>query len=466
LETPNDVEDLLQKTELSSKGSWHNDDEEEDIFLETPNDVEDLLQKTELSSKGSCIRIAQRLFGPPSMSLTCMEQTTNSLSTVGELRTFHDLNILKGTIMGQVFPAKTVAMAAGAPNLQILRIKSGLIFDSATSVYQLAAAVLDHEHLREIYLLQFLNHVRRLDGEFTPSLLDPLMYALSTIAPLETVELSCLASFVAWKKPLLSTHCLSEFLSHRHLLLFNLSNLGLEDEQFGAIVDTCQKSCPKELILNANDNTRYGLRKLMDLLPLGLVRLEAMNDAKMDAETFEILHGHLRLHSNQLQYFQCTNSISTQQRYHTTIDMYLKLHRLDLEQRYYHPRLATPKECIQVLSEVDSNIDCLYTLLREKPSLCNVAMNGCSRLDDEPNRLRSWTRWLRTLLFFVALWTLLFQLLWIQTTISRRPLQVPSDSSPFLPDESDPVPSPQVVIVGAENQCYQSWPIIEINRQD
>ncbi len=64
-----------------------------------------------------------------------------------------------------------------------------------------------------------------------------------------------------------------------------------------------------------------GLRKRMELLPLGrLVRLEAMNDAKMDAKTFEILQGHhWRLHSNGLQYFQCTNSISTQQRYQTTI---------------------------------------------------------------------------------------------------------------------------------------------------
>jgi hypothetical protein len=46
-----------------------------------------------------------------------------------------------------------------------------------------------------------------------------------------------------------------------------------------------------------------GLRKRMELLPLGLlVRLEARNDAKMDPKTFEILQGHhLRLHSNGLQ---------------------------------------------------------------------------------------------------------------------------------------------------------------------
>jgi hypothetical protein len=187
------------------------------------------------------------------------------------------------------------------------------------------------------------------------------------------------------------------FEEQKKLRFVNFTNLGLEDEQFKVIAQNAISL--KGLILNANDNTQSGLRNLVDMAldsssSSMIIRLEVMNHVKLDAGTFEVLHRHLQHHSCRLQAFQCTYSIVTEKVYRQTIAMYLQLHCLNLEQRYYHP-LATPTDCIQVLSEVNGNLECLYTLLRENPCLCNRAMNGafCRPNQSKPPILPSFWQW-------------------------------------------------------------------------
>lgn len=348
--------------------------EEKEIRLEYPSDVEILTTLSNKRKSNYSIRISKRLFGTPSVSLV-WKRRRRLLQDLGHLDRLTTL-VIQGTMMGQVISAECLALAVSNQHLRVIQIDAGLIFDEVSSVCAMAEALNNHQHLREVRLTNFLNHVRPIE-ESSIYLLDPLVQALASIPTLRVLDLVCLATFVKWpKNNLISTSAMRSMLSSlAKLQRLNLTNLSLEDDQFEIIADTnTYRTDMKEMILNANENTQHGLRRIVDALDSmpSLIRLEVANHVKLDTDTEAALLGHLQKYACRLQYFMCTYSIRQDRR---RIDMYLQLHRLDLIHRYYPPT-TSPEGCVQVLSETNNNLDCLYSLLRENPNLCNVTMNG------------------------------------------------------------------------------------------
>ena len=365
------------------------DEDEKEILLSEPDDINHMLNTLTLAknTKHYRIVICQRMFGPPRLSLVWRKRKWLFIE-LGKLNNMTSL-ILKGTTMGQVIPGEVLASGASCQSLQVLQMDAGLIFDDVSSVCQVAESLQHHPNLREVRLMQFLNHVTPISFV---SLLDPLIQALATIQTLERVELSCIASFIPWKHSLISTMAMGSFFESSQqpnkLQFVNFTNLGLEDDQFQVIAENSLGL--NGLVLNANDNTQSGLQNLLDRIldtsststamtngRSSLARLEVMNNVKMNAETFEVLMRRLKHPTSSLQILHCTYSFTTGIKYRQAIDMYLRLHSLHLGTQYYHP-LATPESCIQILENVNDNLDCLYTLLREKPCICNRSMHVAS----------------------------------------------------------------------------------------
>ena len=127
----------------------------------------------------------------------------------------------------------------------------------------------------------------------------------------------------------------------------------------------------------------------------------------------------------------CTYSMIRQEDRRRTIDMFLQLHRLDLIHRYYPPT-ASPEGCVQVLSETNNNLDCLYSLLCEKPSLCDVTMNDMKPSSTTLTTTSSSLQWYGRLYIALAiLWMArcLPQLLMIESDDYGSLLQNHDDSS-------------------------------------
>jgi hypothetical protein len=370
------------------------DSEEEEVLVETPDDVHRLL---DLSNHTKCyrIRLAQRLFGPPQWTLHWSHRRVlfQQLGKFDNLTTL----IVHGTIMGQVIPGHALALSMSAPNLRVLRVEAGLILDSVTDVLEMAAAVLNHKHLVEFSLLQFLNHVIPVDSMF---LMDPLLGALSTIPTLETIELRCLSSFMHWETSFVSSWSIKRLLtSSRALKRLELTNLGLGDEQMETI-STTATSPLHELIVNANNNTKRGLTALLHRVQPCWTELQVANSIKLSKEQYAILHSHLACFDNQLQDFCCTYPIGLEE-HQRRVNLQLSLHRMNLNQRYYSPN-ATPEQRVQVLAELttgQTQLDHIYTLLREQPTICDLGMNGI-----KVHTLQFWwERWV--LLVLLIIWT-------------------------------------------------------------
>eukprot|EP00980_Cylindrotheca_fusiformis_P009524 scaffold2082_cov85-Cylindrotheca_fusiformis.AAC.4 len=348
-------------------------DDEHEVLLETPDDVQKL---SNLSiDQAYRIRISQRLFGPPQWTLPWSQRRGlfQQLGSFGNLTTL----VVHGTIMGQVIPGHALALSMSAPNLRILRVEAGMILDSVTYILDMAEAVRNHKQLIEFSLLNFLNHVLPVASLF---LMDPLLGALSTISTLEVMDLRCLSSFMQWETSFVSSRSLKQLLTlSKALKRIELTNLGLRDEHLDTITANA-KSPLQELVLNGNDNTKVGLTTLLRLIQPCWTKLEIANDVKMTTEHFELLRFHLARYDNQLQNFCCTYPIGFEG-HQQLVKLQLSLHRLDLKRRYYSPDV-TPAQRVQVLSEVMTaeattmNLDHIYTLLREQPTLCDIEMNG------------------------------------------------------------------------------------------
>lgn len=311
------------------------------------------------------IRLSQKLFGPPRISLSWKERC-NLFHQLGKLDNLISLT-LHGTTMGQVVSAELIALAI-PPQLQVLRVEAGLIIDKVSSVCSLARAIHRHQSLRELYLMNFLNHVQPIyENEF--ALLDPVVRAAASVANLGVFELSSLASFMEWQTPLVSSKALASLLQRRkHLYRLELTNLGLKDAQF-SIIAKQKNHRLREVFLNANENTINGMREIIyAFLCLGskVSHLQVMNHVKLTEELFTYVVCYLERYYCPLREFYVTYPLRMDI---SPIQMYLRLHKLNLHRAYYSPNSATLSSCARVLAEVSDSPDCLYKLLKEKPQL-------------------------------------------------------------------------------------------------
>lgn len=384
---------------ITEENNIRNGDEEQVLVLQTPHDLEKLSYLR--SGKRYRIRLAQRLFGPPQWTLR-WSQRRELFQQLGNFENLTSL-IVHGTIMGQVIPGHVLALSMFAPNLRILRVEAGLILDSVTYILDMAEAVLNHKHLVEFSLLQFLNHV--IPAESSMYWMDPLLDALSTIPTLETIELRCLSSFMHWETSFLSSRALAQLLTSLDgLRKLELSNLGLGDEQM-ATISTAARSPLHELILNANDNTKRGLTAILHKIQPCWTKLHIANNVKLSGEQYMILHSHVACYDNQLQDFCCTYPLAFEKE-QQRVNLQLSLHRMHLVERYYSVQV-TQEEKIQVVAEVTAaeglQLDHIFTLIREQPTICDVEMNGMT-----VHAIHSgWKRWILIGLWFLWLHYLL-----------------------------------------------------------
>jgi hypothetical protein len=374
-----------------------------EIFLRDPSDVDDLEQlyletslehntTTTTTTKNKTrhgnhdreeeeeeelgIRLAQRLLGPPRISLS-WKQRCDLFSLLGKFDHLTSITI-QGTTMGQVISAELLSTAIPS-RLQVLNVEAGMILDELSSISKLQTALTSHTTIREIRLLHFLNHVRAPVLVPQARLLDPLVEALASCPQLQVLELSCLASFMEWKVPLVSSVALGKLLSPRQeedsagtifsqLHRLQLTNLRLEDAELETIASLRPPNL-QEILLNGNENTRVGLRHILfGCLSIGsnVTRLEIMNHVKIPQDLYQYVVWYTERYHCPLQYLQVTFPLSIDR---TQLQLHLRLHRLDLARRFYSPQTATVASSVQVLAEVSDDPNCLFRLLQEKPSL-------------------------------------------------------------------------------------------------
>lgn len=346
---------------------------EHEIYLTDPSQLDDFeswcQEKKHRQNRPSIhLRLAQRLFGPPRISLSWKQRchlfqllSSNQLPNLTTI-TFH------GTTMGQVISAEL--LSTGIPSsLCTLTMDAGLIFDQPSSVQKLANSLHQHAHLQQLQLYNFLNHVRPI--QVPPTwLLDPLLYALGTCPNLTTVELACLASFLEWKVPLLSSQAIQFILTHTpHLKRLQWTNLGLTDSEFSTMAETIpQLSSLQQVIVNGNENTIVGLRRLiLQCLSLGstITHLEVMNHVKLTEDLYDYVLWYTEQYSCPLQWFEVTFPLRIDP---TLLRLQLRFHQLQLAQRYYSP-LASTTIKLQVLGQVSNDPNCLFRLLQQQPNL-------------------------------------------------------------------------------------------------
>lgn len=411
----------------------HNANEEVEVLIETPEDVKQLAT-IEKSQKPHRIRLAQKLFGPPQWTLK-WNQRRALFQQLGSLENLTTL-VVHGTIMGQVIPGHSLALSISAPNLRVLRVEGGIILDSITYVVDMAEAIRNHKSLKEFSFLNFLNHIIPVDSLY---LLDPLLGALCTIPTLTKLQLRCFSSFMHWDTSFASSAALRRVLqSMKDLTHLELTNLGLDDDQMQTIATNTQPGL-QELILNANSNTKAGLNSVLMGIQSQWTKLEVANDVKFHKESFDILYEQLRSYTNHLQYFACTYPVGMEDS-KRSIDLQLQLHRMNLGTTYYSPQV-TPEQRIHLLSKVTASpsnqLDFVYALVREEPTICNLEMNGlCVRSRPKDTRIQQMT-------LLMLLW-----LMWYQYLLAGGPTRAIVGASRLPETEVLPVldtcPSPGI----------------------
>ena len=353
---------------------------EHEIFLTDPSQLEDLetwchqqLKQQQQQNQQQQnqprihLRLAQRLFGPPRISLS-WKQRCHLFQLMGSKIPNLTSITIHGTTMGQVISAEL--LSTGIPSTLIsLTMETGLIFDEPSSVQKLATALQHHSHLQHLQLYNFLNHVRPI--QVPPTwLLDPLLYALGTCPQLQTLELACLASFLEWKVPLLSCHAIQFLLTHTpYLKKLQFTNLGLTDAEFSTLAERIPPlSSLQQVLVNGNENTLLGLRRLvLQCLSLGstITHLEVMNHVKLTEDLYDYIVWYTEQYSCPLQWFEVTFPLRLDP---SLLRLQLRLHQLPLAQKYYSP-LATTTSQLQVLAQVSDDPNCLYRLLQQQPNL-------------------------------------------------------------------------------------------------
>jgi hypothetical protein len=354
----------------------------EEIELKCSFDIDDLCRMQRVKR----VRISERFFGPPgSMSPSWIQRMT-LMRRLGSLCDLEEL-VIEGTVMGQVIPGETLGLAIPS-QLKRLQVDFGLILDDMYSAKILARALNGHKNLTELKIFNFSNHAT--DQGDHDALLDPIVMALSSIPTLQTVELSCLASFTRWDRSYIREESLTALFSLPKLKRANLTNLGLEDSHFSAISINIGLEGPlQQLLLNGNCNSLHGLETMVRLLESNrsLVLLELENDVTMTDAVFDLLRRILEqnvvLHS-----FSCTYKFRSS--HQSAIDCFLKMNRLGLREAFFDPMITSDK-CVRILAQVNDDADCLLYLLHEKPSICNLEMNSSMGTPTHYSRFESTT---------------------------------------------------------------------------
>jgi hypothetical protein len=339
----------------------------EEIELKCCFDIDDLCNMQRVKR----VRISERFFGPPGSMSPSWKQRMTLMKRLGSLGDLEEL-VIEGTVMGQVIPGETLGLAIPS-QLKRLQVDFGLILDDMYSVKMIARALNGHKHLTELKIFNFANHATN-QGDHD-ALLDPIVMALSSIPTLQTVELSCLASFTQWDRSYIREESLAALFSLPKLKRVNLTNLGLEDSHFSAISSNIGIKGPlQQLLLNGNYNSLRGLETMVRLLETNrsLVILELENDVKMTDTVFDLLRRNLE-QNTVLHSFSCTYKVRSS--HLSAIDCFLRMNRLGLREAFVDP-MTTPAKCVRILAQVNNDADCLLYLLREKPSICNLEMNS------------------------------------------------------------------------------------------
>ena len=253
--------------------------------------------------------------------------------------------------------------------------------------------------MTELKIFNFANHAA--DQGDHDALLDPIVMALSSIPTLQTVELSCLASFTRWDRSYIREESLSALFTLPKLKRANLTNLGLEDSHFSAISSSIGLEGPlQQLLLNGNYNSLLGLETMVRLLEShrSLVILELENDVTMTDAVFDLLRRNLE-QNTVLRSFSCTYKVSSS--HQNAINFFLQMNQLGLREDFFDP-MATSDKCVRILAQVNNDSDFLLYLLREKPSICNLEMNSI-RTPKQYSRFKSNNTLFVFLLLFLTL---------------------------------------------------------------
>lgn len=369
------------------------EDQAATFLVDTPEEARELWQ---MINTVDCSRIgvvlAARLFGTPRVSLDWKDRC-NLMKTLQRIPRLIHITF-QGTTMGQVLSCDLLSRAFPS-TLESLVVNAGLILDNAEGVRKLAKSVGQLPNLRELRLLNFLNHVKVTNSvqEDPSRFLDPILEALAECCPLlEKLELSCLASFDEWKEAFLSTKALITLFDNCSLLHhLELTHLNLGDMELEAIAKH-RPSRLFRLVLNANENSVKGLARIvLDSCRIGstISYLECISHVKLTEEVYDYLlwYTSLRNSACPLRHFQATLPLRLDP---TLLQRQLRLQNLELVSRYYAPDISNFAASM-VLSRVADDPTCLYQLLKSRPTIIDSRNIG---QDDSATRIdpskRTW----------------------------------------------------------------------------
>lgn len=335
----------------------------------------------EIDYSTASVVLAARLFGPPRVSLNWRDRC-QLMRTLQRMPGLTHLTF-QGTVMGQVLSCQLVSQSL-PPTLESLTIHAGLILDDMEGIQKLATVLHQLPNLRKLKCHNFLNHVRNHSIENTSTemdyrLLNPMIRAVAKGCPqLHTLELSCLASFVEWNEPLLSSDAIHLLLENcRELKSLQLTHLNLSDTEVETLAEHPSLRLA-QLVVNANENTNKGLTRLIfGTCRIGstISHLECMSHVKLTEELYEYLLWYTSptRHPNcPLRHFQATLPLRLDP---LLLQRKLRLQKLGLVRNFYNPTRSDAMACATVLSRVADDPTCLYMLLQQRPTL--VSTQSC-----------------------------------------------------------------------------------------
>lgn len=295
---------------------------------------------------------------------------TELKETIGEQLDSIHVNLDQTVITGS-----NLAMVVG-PQLTNVSVESGLSFHNQPDREAFGRSIYQHESLSEIFLhnLQIREGVVARWSKNPPPPLDILVPAFSSILFLNKLELSGLSiTSPDPTKPMVSLPGVKELCKSLTLERLELSRLGLTDDHFGVIAEQISQNsstCLRELVLNDNSNSEYGIAMMATLLDKPECPLEHLefhqDDLVVDGETLDMIMGavknNTRIKNLKIHLWGDDDGEQATTKAAKELEFYLRLNRIDRK------KLITPtttrKEWIEVVEAARNEPDLLFYTLR------------------------------------------------------------------------------------------------------
>jgi hypothetical protein len=336
------------------------------------------------STKLERVQIGERFFGlglPGSAkpSQKQIEELLQQLLTRTNLRELSIRGTLHNSLSIAVF--KTLP-----PQLQVLRLHSGITIDHTWNVHSLALAIEHHGTLKEISIRNFViqcedvKETRKAfaddddadadaDADAPVFLLDPLILAASSIETLECLDLSCIVAHRPKHQPFICPGALQRLLeSCSNLRKLGLTKLGLLDEHLRVLTESL-------LVLDGSSSTSLMSEVAWNDNPFSESTFcECVLPVLQRNRTVQVLkvYNHSRLSSETCQ--ELVQAVQANTCLHTlevnlhwnqraSLEYYLALNAMGQEPR-------TPRQSIDLLASVKGNMSALFTVLQAHPEVC------------------------------------------------------------------------------------------------